>query len=882
MKGESQFTDFQHTTRLALLIALTVLTVVLIVENLLMGWEGWMLPILVGTFAGSWIIMIQNRLAEDMQLRLFCTALMLETFYYGVHSETVFRIAPVAIVGVMLYTLTMNRRIVWCGIAAGYFTTFFRLWEEIAAGTSDLSPENIFITIAHFSLLTFAGFVCLRFIRLWETLGGSFQEQMKLLSEEREKINDFLINVSHEIRTPVNAVIGLAKILEKRELPKELRSDVLTVYDAGIRISEELGDILDYTEIDMDKLTVAKEPYMLSSLINDLTSEIRQEHRENAELILDISPEIPSVLVGDRVKIKKILRHLIGNGLKFTQEGCVYVRLHALERPYGVNLCIQVSDTGTGIDEKTLEHISERFYKPNSGRTRSTGGLGLGLAIVSGFVRMMDGFWKITSSDTEGTTVSVSIPQEIADSVPCVSLRDRSTIRLLDYMDYRKISHPETREAYRQTLERVYRQLDQPVLRASSKEELEELLENGTVTHLLLDVSNYQENKELAGRFAKHGFVMVLADGRKEPEVQKGIHVLHKPFHTFLLENLFNEEPVLKEENDTETVTYPKLRVLIVDDEPTNLLVAEGLLQDYGMQITTAQSGQEAVRLYEKIPFDLVFMDHMMPGMDGVEAARRLRSLEKEKGRELYLIALTANTISSARELFRREGFDGFVAKPIDVQELDRTLRQVLPQNAAAIQPADNGKDGSREGMSSASDTEKGSQPEEYRMDDGQEADPFFAFLESLEIDPKAGMRYCAQDRPLYEEVLSEYAIHGKGRISELESYFCDRDWDNYAIRIHAVKSTSKMIGAEKVSEMARILENAAKGKREEEIFGLQEPFMEAYRTLILKLSRELGVSKEEQRDGTKREDQIDALHFEAAPQEEGAAESAGERRNGK
>lgn len=811
MKAEDQTGNIGHTARLALVLALTVLTVVLTVENLLLGWELWMLPVLAAGLLAAWALMILNSLPGRTMTILFSSMLMLETFYYGAHCANLFRIAPVAIVAMMLYALTMDRRLVRCGIAVGYVTTFFRLAGEILGGQFDPGAENVFITVAHLALLAFAGFVCLRFVGLWESLQSGHGQQMARLEAEREQINDFLTNVSHEIRTPVNAVIGLSKLLERRAEAAELKRDLLSVQDAGLRIADELDDILDYTEVDMDRAAVTDAPYMPASLVNDVLSEVRRGLKKGVALVVDVDPAIPSVLTGDRVKLRRVLRHLIENGLKFTEEGCVAVEIGAANRPYGVNLCLRVADTGPGIDADTRERLSERFYKRSSGRTQSTGGLGLGLPIVSGFVRLMGGFVVLGEAVGGGAAVTVSIPQGIADAAPCMALERREDLRAVGCVNFRNIEHPAAREAYQRALRHAVKRLGLQMALIEDIAALGAALDDASVTHLLMDAGSYAAASDVAEAFAARGTVIVATDGDFALPKDSRAHLLGMPMCTFQLVSLLNASGDDALTLERARVTFPGVRALIVDDEPTNLTVAEGLLSAYDMTVATVGSGAEAIRMYEEEPFDLVFMDHMMPGMDGVEAARRLRVIEREKGRDLFIIALTANTVSGAKALFRREGFDGFVAKPIDVLELDRTLRTVLPRATAV-------------------ESEDAARPDA----------PGQTLAEGLAragVSMRAGLGYCGDRLSLYTDVLTQFAASGPARLEELRRFSEAKDWAGYAISVHAVKGTAKMIGAQDVSDQAAALETAAKAGDAAAVLARHGAFMADYAALVEAIS---------------------------------------------
>ena len=239
----------------------------------------------------------------------------------------------------------------------------------------------------------------------------------------------------------------------------------------------------------------------------------------------------------------------------------------------------------------------------------------------------------------------------------------------------------------------------------------------------------------------------------------------------------------------------PGVRVLVVDDEPMNLMVAEGIFGEYRMEVTTAGGGREALRICEEEDFDIIFLDHMMPEMDGIETIKELRKLPvKEGGTDALIVALTANAVSGAREMFFREGFDEFVSKPIETMELERVLRKILPKTRVEFIGED--------------------EEEPEASAEAAEASPesrAFTALGAEGIDVEAGVRYCANDKAFYMELVRKFAADEEGKRADIEESFAKEDWETYRIRVHALKSTSKMIGATALSEFAAGLEDAAK-----------------------------------------------------------------------
>ena len=244
----------------------------------------------------------------------------------------------------------------------------------------------------------------------------------------------------------------------------------------------------------------------------------------------------------------------------------------------------------------------------------------------------------------------------------------------------------------------------------------------------------------------------------------------------------------------------PDAQVLVVDDNELNLDVTEGILQPYGIHVTRASSGPESIELFKESKFDIIFMDHMMPVMDGVEAMKRIRQMPG--GKDAVIIALTANALSGADAEYRSSGFDGFLAKPVEMREMDNTLREYLPKEKIV--------DGAAGPKTSAEDVHVSAVPE---------------------IDEKTGLKYCMGNRDLYKKILTKYAEVTK--ISDLESSYAAADWEAYRIAAHSVKSTSLNIGAAKLSEHAREMEYAARDGDTELIKNRHEGFLEEYRSVI-------------------------------------------------
>ncbi|MDD6810741.1 MAG: response regulator [Lachnospiraceae bacterium] len=803
----------QRATHLMILLACTILIVVLVGESLLLGWEIGALVLLLLGIVACWIAHITEKIPESMRIWMYFILSMLAFFFYGIHETSIFDLAPLMILIIILYSTTERYSIIRLCIAT-YFLTMFYDFVFVVGASLEFSPLVVTRTLFHLILVYMAGYMTEIVMKRRSKERKNTDSKIAELEETNRRTEDFLTNVSHELRTPINAVTGITAVMLKNEENAEKRRDIFSIQKAGHRLFGQIEDILDYTEIDTGRVKVSEDTYMISSIINDIITGKRLSEREHLpELIFDIDTNIPTVLFGDGRKIKKILIHLIDNAIKFTNKGGVYVRIYTLPKPYGINLCIRISDTGIGIAAEELEKIRERFYQSNGGRNRKTGGLGLGLSIVYGMVNIMKGFIQIESTEGSGTTVSVSIPQKVVDEAPSVVLTNRRGLCLACFLKPEKYEVPEVRDYYNEMISHMVQSLDISLHRISNMDEMEKLNSMCQLTHLFVGREEYEENEAYFEKLAQSLKVIVVAEDTLALPKCSRIKLLRKPFYCLPIINILNAG----EEEDVDALqekqmVCPGVKVLVVDDEPMNLMVAEGIFKDYQMIVKTAESGKEAIALCEKEEFDLIFLDHMMPEMDGVETLKHLRKIDKNQSKSFTIIAFTANAVSGAREMFLREGFDEFVSKPIEPMEMERILRKVLPKSAIAFVDE-----------KVKNNLEMENQPEEDEL----------SRLENAGIHIQSGMQYCGGSREFYVELLTKFAEDGLKKETAIQDFFRKEDIENYRILVHALKSTAKMVGAESLSENARQMEMAAKEQNTDYIRAHHEELLAEYHGVV-------------------------------------------------
>ena len=808
MNGRDDNTELAQNSTLIILITFTAFAIVLGIEAVLLHWERWALFLLAIGVLSCWGIHVRNNMSHYAKIWTYSILLMTAFFFYGIHESSTFDLAIVMAVLLVFYTLSGIKGLISLCQFTYYATMTYEIVQMFLNG---VKFDVLMITriLLHLAMIFMICHFSRAIIDRWSGLLNKSKEEVESLTDSTKRLNDFLANVSHELRTPVNAIIGLTGICIDKETNPDIRRDMEEVRDAGHRVSEQIGDILDYSEIDRDDLALNSEDYMLSSVLNDLVTEIRAYETPELELIIDVDPAIPAVMNTDVNKLKKILKALISNGLKFTQAGGVYVRITSEPQDYGVNLRIEVTDTGIGMTVEETERIFESFYQVDSGRTRSGGGLGLGMSIVSGFVSELGGFMTLSSKPDVGTTVHVSIPQKVIDPSSCMSLKKRDRLCVGAFLHFDKYPHPNVREYYNSMVLNIVSGLGIQMHRVDNPENLKKLSDSVNLTHLFVAEEEYMDCKELLEELAKTMIVAVVADSPFKLPENSHARILEKPFYCFpvtTILNMDNEDVIVRER-----MMLKGVKTLVVDDEPMNLTVARSIFKRYGMLVTTAASGPESIELCKNMDFDVVFMDHMMRGMDGIEAMKRIKADAARVNKEIPVIALTANAMSTAKKMFLDEGFDGFVSKPIEIEELERAIKKALPKHLITYEN-DEVEIEYGEDVSASMDSE--STVKSAGGYDETDSSDFISILEAAGVDTVSGLHYCQNDKDFYKTLLEQFLTDMRERLDEMNKYRDEKDYANYAILVHSLKSTSKMNGFLELSDGARELEMAAKENR--------------------------------------------------------------------
>ncbi|MBR4084073.1 MAG: response regulator [Lachnospiraceae bacterium] len=521
------------------------------------------------------------------------------------------------------------------------------------------------------------------------------KDEAEKAKEEAEAANQakslFLAKISHEIRTPVNAILGMSEMIFRESNDSQIRHYAHDAKDSSLAMLNIINDLLDTTKLEAGMMELTSVNYHMGSLLNDIYNMIHVKAKEKGlELLFEVSPSLPSEFFGDDKRLRQVLTNLLTNAVKYTNTGTITLLVSSTEEQGQARLFFRVSDTGIGIKEEDIDKIYEAFRRFDLSQNRNVEGTGLGMNIVQQILKLMDSKLEIKSTYGVGSEFSFYITQPIVNVAPLE--------------DFRKM--------------RPNADWDLP----------------------------YQIN-----------------------------------------------------------YTAPGAKILVVDDNQINLKVICNLLKQSLIQVTTATSGKECLNLLSQNSYHLIFLDHMMPEMDGLATYHAIKN--QHLATDIPIIMLTANAIIGSRERYFQEGFHDFLSKPILPEKLDQLILKYLPEKYILS---------------------KTNSQEVSLKENSPSTSPFERLCVLLpEIDTSTGLATCSGDTSFYMELLQDFIVLPIK--AELHNFLEQLDAANYCIRVHGFKSSAYSIGAKALGDLAYQLEQLSRESSWESIPTLQTELFKQY-----------------------------------------------------
>lgn len=487
--------------------------------------------------------------------------------------------------------------------------------------------------------------------------------------------SSFLANMSHEIRTPMNAVKGLSELLALTELNSLQRNYVKNIIDSANSLLGIINDVLDFSKIDANKIEFIENPYDLANLIIGVCNVVSMRADDRDILLLvDAPPDLPLSLLGDDVRIKQVIINLLSNAVKYTKEGYVRLGVHTEKRDGANWLYFTVEDSGIGIQEENIHILFDAFYRADLHSNRSIAGTGLGLAISKQLALAMGGDIEVASVRGKGSTFTFYIPQKIVDPRPLAQVNDPENKRVL------LLGAGE----YMYNLGGMIESLGVSYTHKEAQDMLEGIdfsiythcISDGSFSERLIRSLYGQMPNCLFAALKNIRYAMSISDYQ---DTILYLPVFIAKLSLFLNRDMKVAKNLLVSETADKEIALRDVRVLAVDDNEINLIVSSEMLRSFGADVADAKNGDEAIRLCQDNKFDIIFMDHMMPGKDGIETTKEIRE-SQGLNCETPIIALTANVVNDMKSVYLSSGMDDFIGKPIELSDISRILRLWLPK----------------------------------------------------------------------------------------------------------------------------------------------------------------------------------------------------------
>lgn len=504
-------------------------------------------------------------------------------------------------------------------------------------------------------------------------------EKEKVARKAAEAANaaksSFLANISHELRTPLNAIYGMTELLEKDNLNSTQDDSVKTIRSASEKLISIVDDLLNYSKIDSGKIGINESEYQFVTLLCNAEDYMEEQLAgRDIDFEVNIGANIPKKLYGDYEKVYAILKNILSNASKFTEKGKIILDISFNTfTEKNIKITFKVKDTGIGIKPADMKKLFKSFSQVDDGVDRKVQGTGIGLALSKRLAKLLDGDISVSSEYGFGSSFEINIMQKYIEleKLPNVS----------EAVDYKVYLYTDEYEL-KWHISKIFSQLGISVILVHKISQLEKISVKNPNSMKTILLYSYNIKKKIDA--LKLPFrTIAIADYVKDKSVYKERNVLVKPVDILKVRECIFEQMydiVFKETRNTDgEFDLSNVHIALVDDNKVNLRIEAALLKDFKVKIETFVSGEAILKAYKYgRKYDIIFMDHMMPEMDGVETTKRIRKLPGGDGKNVRIIALTANAIQGVENEYIAAGMDDWIFKPVRQEQLKKMILKHL------------------------------------------------------------------------------------------------------------------------------------------------------------------------------------------------------------
>lgn len=545
MEDKNYLEKNQRGIERIILIVYSLYTIAMTVVSRTLQWPDWVVLVILLGMMLCWAAYLREDKSYRFRAFLISGMALMNFAIYAVFSDEFVGILSTFAALIILLGIFNVLEIIYLEVLFAIFLVFYHgfICHTIPF---DTGVEQLRSMLHIISVFTVEG-VTYYLIKTHQEMQQKLFNVIEDLTRAEQSKSDFLANISHEIRTPINTVCGMSEMILREDISDTIREDTFNIQAAGRNLLSIVSDVLDFSELESGKMELVEEPYNLTSTINDVINmAIAQKGQKKIELIVDCDAKIPYTLFGDEQKLRRVILSLVNNAIKFTEAGCISLVITGRKEDYGINLSVTVKDTGIGIAEENQEKLFHCFNQVDTKRNRQEGGIGIGLAIAKEIVNKMGGFISVKSKPGKGSEFRFVVPQRVIDERPMVAVNEPQILNIISYINSEKYSFAEIRDDYMASIRHMVESLELRYQPCRNLQEFKRRMEKEIFTHAFITVDEYQEDREYFDRLSEQMSVIMIQDREQVVEAGENIRSVYKPFYVLSIAAVLNGEHVVQ------------------------------------------------------------------------------------------------------------------------------------------------------------------------------------------------------------------------------------------------------------------------------------------------------------------------------------------------